>query len=475
MSTEVLKRRIKQVKKGSTAGHCVLYVMSRDQRIRDNHALLAAQKHAMAKKLPLAIVFCLIEKTGYRSREHYEFMLEGLREVERDAQKLHIPFMMIIGSPYDRLGAVLHHTKPDAVYFDFSPLRGPRRLIQRLSEHDHGAALYVVDTHNTIPAWLVSDKKEVAAYTLRPKIHKNIEQFLIEPELLQKHPHPWPGTVQSLTTLAVNIQAVLDNLTASGNNIQIKSGERAAADQLEKFIESGIDLYAKSRNDPVYDSQSNLSPYLHFGQLSSLRITLAMREKLVSLNNDLHIIESQKMPSASNQPTWMDGANAFLEELLVRKELSDNYCFYEPHYDSLAGAAEWAQQTLNQHKSDVREFCYSYKQLAAAKTHDPAWNAAQNQMLKSGKMHGYMRMYWAKKVLEWTESPAQAIEFLIRLNDSFSIDGGDPNGYVGIMWSVAGVHDRPWVERPVFGKIRYMNYGGLKRKFDIAQYEHTWN
>jgi len=189
----------------------------------------------------------------------------------------------------------------------------------------------------------------------------------------------------------------------------------------------------------------------------------------------LHLLHSPKMPSAGSETSISDGANALLEEMIVRKELSDNFCYYQPQYTSLNGGPQWAQDSLTEHRADPREFLYNYEQLAKGETHDAAWNAAQLQMVKTGKMHGYMRMYWAKKVLEWTESPEQAIDFLIRLNDFYSIDGGDPNGYVGILWSVVGVHDRPWTERAVFGKIRYMNYGGLKRKFDIAAYERMWN
>lgn len=176
------------------------------------------------------------------------------------------------------------------------------------------------------------------------------------------------------------------------------------------------------------------------------------------------------MAQAGDTPKKIDGINALLEEMIVRKELADNFCFYNPHYDRLEGAKEWAQTTLNDHRNDPREFIYTKQQFEHAQTHDPAWNAAQLQLRSSGKIHGYMRMYWAKKILEWSETPEGAIATAIYLNDHYSIDGGDPNGYNGIMWSIAGVHDRPWTERDVFGKIRYMNYAGLKRKFDIQSY-----
>jgi deoxyribodipyrimidine photo-lyase len=164
----------------------------------------------------------------------------------------------------------------------------------------------------------------------------------------------------------------------------------------------------------------------------------------------------------------------FLEELIVRRELSDNFCFYNPNYDSVAGFHEWAQKTLEEHRGDKREYLYNKDEFESAKTHDDLWNAAQSQLVQTGKIHGYMRMYWAKKILEWTKSPEQALEIAIFLNDKYALDGCDPNGYVGIAWSVGGVHDRAWTEREVFGKIRYMNANGCKRKFDTQKYIDTW-
>eukprot|EP00252_Welwitschia_mirabilis_P013725 TRINITY_DN3022_c0_g1_i3.p1 TRINITY_DN3022_c0_g1~~TRINITY_DN3022_c0_g1_i3.p1 ORF type:complete len:340 (-),score=58.79 TRINITY_DN3022_c0_g1_i3:353-1372(-) len=162
--------------------------------------------------------------------------------------------------------------------------------------------------------------------------------------------------------------------------------------------------------------------------------------------------------------------DAFLEELIIRRELADNFCFYQTHYDSLQGAWEWARKTLIEHASDKREHIYTREQLEKAETFDPLWNASQLEMVYHGKMHGFMRMYWAKKILEWTEGPDVALATAIYLNDKYELDGRDPNGYVGCMWSICGVHDQGWRERPVFGKIRYMNYAGCKRKFDTDRY-----
>ena len=472
--TELLKSRITQLATSSSEGKCVLYVMSRDQRIQDNHALVAAQKHALAKNLPLAVVFCLYDKSGYRRREHYEFMIKGLREVEQGLDKLNIPFMMLVGTPYDRLSATISHVQPDAVYFDMNPLRGPRKLQQRVA-HSAECRVYVVDTHNVIPVTVASDKQEFGAYTLRPKLHRLVADYLRVPEQPIRHPLVWPGVVKPIAELDELIQPVIQSIPMNHTTLDWKSGEVAARSHLQLFIETKLEGYAVDRNDPSFGSQSDISPYLHFGQISSLRVALALQEEAHKLDSDLHFLSSPKMPKPEDaQVSKLYGIDSLIEEMIVRKELADNFCYYNDSYDNLTSAHDWAKKTITEHDDDLREYTYTYEQLRDAETHDAAWNAAQMQMRKTGKMHGYMRMYWAKKIKEWTPQASTAIEWSIKLNDVYSIDGGDPNGYAGIMWSVAGVHDRAWNEREVFGKIRYMNYGGLKRKFDIATYEKTW-
>ncbi len=523
----LLKSRIKQLSSSAHEGECVLYVMSRDQRVRDNHALLAAQKHALAKKLPFAVVFCLYEKSGNRAHEQYEFMLAGLKAVETELAALEIPFMMVIGNPKEKLGAVVHHTKPDAIYFDFNPLCGPRKLQVAVSD-EVNCKVFVVDTHNVVPLWVTSPKQEIGAYTIRPKIHKLLGTYLVEPEGLQKHPFKWPGVIQTLEVLQPLIRDVLEKIPKNNTHIAWKSGPQAALEHLESFITTKLDRYAVDRNDPTAGFQSDLSPYLHFGQLSSLRVALCVREEALKAGSDLHFLTSPKMPKPEDaKTTKQHGIDSLIEEMIVRKELADNFCYYNDNYDNLDAAPKWARASLDAHRDDPREHVYTFEQLRDAQTHDPAWNAAQKQMTQTGKMHGYMRMYWAKKVLEWSPSRTDvsgaldsflpkndmdstertatrsflvnetanstqqispvptsrrnlklenlagaewAIEVLIRLNDHYSIDGGDPNGYAGILWSVAGVHDRPWFERPIFGVIRYMNYDGLKRKFDIESF-----
>lgn len=451
-NTDPLKTRLRKISEQwqDEAGESVLYILSRDQRIADNHALIAAQKHAMQLGLPLAVVFVCNTVAADRALEHYQFMLTGLLELEAELALHNIPLIGLVGDKAQTLGAVFHHLKPAVVYADFSPLRGSMTVLEKLAQE---RPVVVVDTHNIVPVWVASPKQEFAARTFRPKIHNLINNYLYEPDTLMKHPHDWPN--KALIPFQEVIDIFGDRLAkVSKNNTTIAfvPGEKAAKKELDAFLDERFTGYASGRNDPSTDNLSNMSPYLHFGHISSLRIVLEAQKRL-----------------SKNRSLQAD-YDALFEELVVRKELSDNFCFYNKNYTSLKGAPEWAQATLAKHSSDTREFMYTKEQFENADTHDPAWNAAQWQLRTTGKIHGYMRMYWAKKVLEWTKTPEEAHSTLLFLNDFYSIDGGDPNGYVGILWSIAGLHDRPWGERQVYGTIRSMVYGGLKRKFDIAKY-----
>jgi deoxyribodipyrimidine photo-lyase len=232
----------------------------------------------------------------------------------------------------------------------------------------------------------------------------------------------------------------------------IVPGEDAARRMLRAFVEDRLTGYATSRNDPTLHAQSDLSPYIRWGNISAQRIA--------------HIVEGVTGVSGESK-------KAFLEELVVRRELAENFVYYTKAYNTLSGAHAWAQKSIEEHRNDPRAYVYTYDEFATGKTHDILWNAAQREMVFRGKMHGFMRMYWAKKILEWTRSPEEAIAIALRLNDTYELDGRDSNGVVGVMWSIAGVHDRAWFDRPIFGKIRYMNESGCRRKFDVDAYITT--
>jgi deoxyribodipyrimidine photo-lyase len=306
---------------------------------------------------------------------------------------------------------------------------------------------YEVDAHNIVPCLFVSNKQEFGAYTIRPKIHKALPEFLDEfPKLKKMKKFDDFGNEQNIDWKKINNILEID---FSVKEIDwIKPGSKAGIKLLDNFVKRGLINYAKFRNDPAENAQSNLSPYLHFGQISAQRVAL----NITKFGNN---IESKE---------------AFLEELIVRRELSDNFCYYNKNYDLFEGFPDWAKESLNKHKKDKRDFVYSLKEFEEAKTHEDLWNAAQTELAAKGKLHGYMRMYWAKKILEWSNSPEEALRIAIYLNDKYELDGRDPNGYVGCAWSIGGVHDRAWFERPVYGKIRYMNKNGCAKKFDIAKY-----
>lgn len=421
----------------------IYYWMSRDQRIRDNWSLIYALELAAKHNSYAGIVFNLVPNFLEATWRHYSFMLEGLKQLETKARELNIPFYVLSGNPAETIPEFCASHQVGAVVTDFSPLR-----IYKKWQEDVATSLNVsviqVDAHNIVPAWVISQKQEFAAYTIRPKVNKSLDEFLEEyPEVLPVKAGKTSSNIdwKSLEkTLCVNRE--IEPVT------WCVSGEKAAEDTLFSFLNTRLQQYNEERNDPNKDAQSNLSPYLHFGQISAQRIAL----------------ETQKIHS--NQAS----IDSFMEELIVRRELSDNFCLYNEHYDTFLGFPEWAQKTLNEHRLDNREYTYLLKEFEGATTHDPLWNAAQHEMAENGKMHGYMRMYWAKKILEWTESPEEAQKIAIYLNDTYSLDGRDPNGYTGIAWSIGGVHDRAWTERAVYGKIRYMNYNGCKRKFNVDAY-----
>lgn len=297
-------------------------------------------------------------------------------------------------------------TKAGAIVFDFNPINLYDTYAQKLNY-----AAFEVDSHNIIPARFVSQKQEFSAATLRKKIYANLAEFLTE----------FPPNFKEKKTVA--------------------------KDKLGEFIRNKLDDYAEFKNNPLKDVTSKLSPYLHFGLISAQRIAL-------------EVIKS----NAENA-----NKEAFLEELIVRKELSDNFCLYNKEYKSLEGAPNWAKESLNAHRNDIRIYNYSPIEFEQGKTHDELWNAIQKNLVKTGKIHGYLRMYWAKKILEWSKIPEQAIKTAIYLNDTYALDGNEPNGYVGILWSISGLHDRAFTNRMVTGKIRYMSLEGCKRKFDVAK------
>jgi deoxyribodipyrimidine photo-lyase len=429
-----------EVKKGT-----VVYWMSRDMRVEDNWALIFANEISEKENSPLVVFFCLAPNFLEATIRQYDFLLHGLQQVEQKLTELEIPFFLLKGKPEKQIPLFLKEINAGKLISDFDPLKikiqWKNLILKKIN-----IPFYEVDAHNIVPAFFVSQKEEFAAYTIRPKIKKALPEFLEEFPGIKKRKRNFSIKAPSINWQNLESTLKIDFSVPKIN--QIKPGTNEADETLKKFIFRKLEMYSYERNNPLKDAQSNLSPYLHFGQISAQRIALQIEK---------HVPETKSK-------------DAFLEELIIRRELADNFCLYNTNYDSFEGFQPWAKKTLNEHRKDKREFLYSLKEFEDAKTHEDLWNAAQMELKTKGKMNGFMRMYWAKKILEWSNSPEEALSIAIFLNDKYELDGRDPNGYVGCAWAIGGVHDRAWQERDVFGKIRFMNLNGCKRKFDVDEY-----
>lgn len=445
VSGEVIeKERIKQLNDASLMnGSFVTYWMQQSQRTRFNHALQFAIDQANKLKLPLIVYFGLTDQYPDANRRHYQFMLEGLKKVQIELEKLHITFVLKNQDPSKGIISLSKESK--MVIVD----RGYTR-IQRTWRKDVADSidcpLIQVESDVIIPVETASIKEEYGAYTIRPKINKKLDQFLQPVSSLKPNFSSLSFDFKSISLKDIN--EVLDGLSTDTSvepSPLFSGGIDQAQKHLDRFLSDRISHFSTVRNDPSKQVCSNLSPYLHFGQISPVDIAL-------------QILNAKK-----------NGSTDFLEELIVRRELAMNFVFYNEQYDTLRGLPDWAYSTLKNHENDRREYNYSKEELEKAKTHDRYWNAAQKEMILAGKMHGYLRMYWGKKILEWTETPKKAYEIALYLNNKYELDGRDPNGYAGVAWCF-GKHDRAWANRPIFGKVRYMSKKGLERKGDIDAY-----
>lgn len=421
----------------------VLYWMQSAQRAVCNHALEYAIHWSNQRKKPLLAAFVLTPNYPGANLRHYVFLLEGLQETQIALARRGIRLVVQIGHPPEVISRLA--APADMVITDEGYLRHQRQWRTDVAE-TIDIPLYEVTTNLVVPVETASDKENYSAATLRPRIHRQLKRFLVP----LKETRPLQSSL-SLPIPSICIENPRQTALSLGVDNSVPpsgffhGGYQQAKRLLQKFLQTKLGDYDRARNDPTLDGQSHLSPYLHFGQISPLEIALAVQEADAK------------------------AAKPFLEELIVRRELSHNFVYCNPSYDHWEALPYWAQRTLQYHSRDQRPVLYTLEQLETASTDDPSWNAAQMEMILTGKMHGYMRMYWGKKVLEWSRRPQEALERLLYLNDKYELDGRDPNGYAGIAWCL-GKHDRPWKERPIFGKVRYMNAAGLARKFDVELY-----
>ncbi len=436
-------------------GTCVLYWMQRAQRAMDNPALSAAARLANALEKPVLVFFCLLSKHPLANLRHYTFMLEGLEDTAERLARMRIGFVLresAGASPLPALTRLCAELRPAIIVTDENPLRRSGRWRATLAR-EHGVPLLSVDADAIVPSALLG-REHFAARTIRPRIYEQLERFLrpIETPSVRIAWRAPAGLhrVNCATPLPGKLQ--IDRTVGPVSRFHGGTAEGLA--RLRRFIRLGLNDYPYRRNHPELDGTSRLSPYLHFGHLGPHMVALAVREA--------------DAPRAVR--------DAFLEQLIVRRELAINFVRYNRHYDRFEAGEPWALSSLKKHARDRRQYRYSAAQLEAAETHDPLWNAAQRQMATCGWMHGYVRMYWAKKILEWSATPAAAYAAAVHLNDKYELDGRDPNGYAGIAWAITGKHDRAWgPERPIYGVVRYMSYDSTSRKFDSRAYIQKWS
>jgi deoxyribodipyrimidine photo-lyase len=426
-------------------GKCVVYWMQRAQRAVDNPALNAAVDAANAIGKPLVVFFAPVPFYPHANLRHYRFLNDAIPEIASGLGRKNIGFVLR-RFPDHSLLRFCEEVRPALVIGDENPMREPESWRKKATAKLK-IPFWTVDADVIVPSKLL-EKAQYAARTIRPKLQRELEKYLVSP----RNPAARVGwkRAKSLHALASGCDITegwkLDRSVSAVE--RWRGGTAEAVRLLREFVKHKLRGYSTGRNKPELDHTSRLSPYLHFGHVSPATVAMAVQK--------------------SNAPA-ADKA-AFLDQILTWRELSINFVRFSSDYDNFECAEPWAHRSLAKHARDRRPVLYDQRQLENAETYDDLWNAAQMQMVRGGWMHNYMRMYWGKKILEWSKSPAEAYRVAVYLNDKYELDGRDPNGYAGIAWSIVGKFDRPWFERPIFGQIRYMSGASTGKKFDSKHY-----
>ncbi len=466
----------------------VAYWCYKTLRTQYNHSLQYAIYLANKHSMPL-IAFCTVPTHSLPQRQGV-FALQGIENVCSSFVSCEIQCHVLFG--HISASAAYMGNNAAAMIVDSVYLEEDKSIYQQMKAWTR-CRIIQVESNVVVPLCVASNKEEYAAATLRPKIHtllrdyaqpiasleiKNPSRFFSHSSLIFPKTFQVPHSKQSYEIQIIDPSQICKNHGIQGIRIDkniasvpnLIGGEKQAQQHLQDFIQHKLKNYHIHRNDPSLDGQSHLSAYLRFGHISPVDITLRVLE---ASNYDVDAFLLKK--NIEEHVSIYEDVQAFLEELIVRRELAHNFIFYNSSYKTYSAAIpQWAQKTLLQHKADKRIIVYSFDAMENARTEDDYWNAAQIQMKRSAYMHGYMRMYWAKKILEWTEDPEEAFLFSIAQNDRYQMDGTDPNGYTGLAWCY-GKHDRPWFERPIFGTVRYMNAHGIRRKYkNIDTYIQKW-
>lgn len=432
----------------NTNGKYIIYWMSHSHRAHFNHSLEFAIELSNQSGKPLLVYFPITDKYKHSNARYYKFMLDGILEAKKSVEERGIKFAIEKVNDIKRKIIELSENAY-ALITDKAYLKYYRKLNKYIAD-GLDVPVFEIESDVCVPVEIASDKQEHYAFTFRKKIYSLLDKYIIE--LKPREPKiksvSFDFGIEEITfNNSLEILNIL-NIDKSVSLSPFVGGYSKARKYLEEFIEKKLHGYKEFRSHPELDYQSNLSPYLHFGQISPIEVVLEVLSKYGRKDENV---------------------DSFFNELIVWRELARNFCYYNPNYNQYEGIPDWAKETLEEHKNDKREYIYTIEDLENAKTHDEYWNSAQLELLKTGKMHNYMRMYWCKKLIEWTDDPKKAFDIACYLNDKYELDGRDPNGYAGISWCF-GTHDRPWKERKIFGKVRYMSASGLEAKFDIKKY-----
>ena len=426
-------------------GTCVVYWMQRAQRAFDNPALEVAIQIANGLGKPAVVFFAPVPFYPNANSRHFSFLIEGIPDIAEGLARRGVGFVLRAW-PDHKLLKFCQEVRPAIVIGDENPLRDPERWRVRASAKLR-VPFWTVDADVIIPSKLLL-REQYGARTIRPRIQRLLPDFFVRQRDTKARVR-WQKPA-GLLSLDLDVDFTRDWAIdrSIGKPGTWRGGNKEGTRVLRAFIQDKLRQYPEQRNHPEEDGTSRLSPYLHFGHIGPQTVA--------------HAVQDSDAPGKAKQ--------AFLEQLIVRRELSVNFVRFNPHYDSMDCLEPWANRSFAEHHGDRRPVLYDERQLENAETHDPLWNAAQKQMVLTGWMHNYLRMYWAKKILEWSPSPAVAYQRAVWLNDRYELDGRDPNGYTGIAWAIVGKHDRAWSDRPVFGKIRYMSLASTRRKFDSQKY-----
>ncbi len=429
---------------------CVVYWMQRSMRILDNPALDVAIHAANVLGLPVVVFFSVIPNYPHANVRHYHFMQQGLRDVEADAAERGVGFILR-RHPDNSLEGFLEEAQAALLIGDENPCREPERWRSVLSKRLK-LPYWTVDADVVVPS-RVFGRSYFMLQHLRPHLKAELPKYLVATDAA-KPAHAWkPRRALAHESLAEDITRGFQQLDRSVPPVDtFTGGTHAALKLLRDFVQHDLAHYEVKRNHPEVKGTSRMSPYLHFGNISPITISLAVEDAV-----------KRGWATASARDKYLD-------ELIGWRELSVLFVRYNENYDNWKCAEPWALKTLTEHAGDPRPQSYTLRQLEHAETYDELWNAAQREMVDRGWMHNYMRMYWAKKILEWAPDPATAFDWAVILNDKYELDGRDPNGYAGIAWAIVGKHDRPWFDRPVFGLIRTMMAGSTAKKFDAEAY-----